>query len=191
MADKALHPLTPKGVGKRAHKPRWYKAFIAALRDTGNVRESCEAAGITRTAAYDAAKRDEEFAAAWEDAIQDAADMLESAARKRAHDGLRRYKFTRSGEPIMHPDDPTKPYYEIEYSDALVQFLLRGIRPEKYRDAKATAPDPDAGGKKSMTDAELAVETARLLAVLRERQEAAAEGALSPTVGDESEGTAE
>lgn len=190
MADETSHTLTPKGVVKRMHKPRWYKAFIACMRDTGNVRESCEAAGITRTSAYNQRKADEEFAAQWDEAMEEAADALETEARRRAHEGLRRYKFLRDGTPIEHPVT-REPYYEHEYSDRLLEFLLKGARPDKFRDAKATAPDPDAGGKKSMTDAELAVETARLLAVLRERQEAAAEGELSPTVDDAPEGDAE
>jgi len=190
MADDKLHRLTPKGVVKRIHKPRWYKAFIACMRDTGNVRESCDAAGITRTSAYNQRKADEEFAAMWDEAMEDAADSLEQEARRRAQEGVRKMKFLRDGTPIINPETGT-PYIEHEYSDRLMEFLLKGARPDKFRDAKPVAPDPDAGGKKSMTDAELAVETARLLAVLRERQAEALEGALCPTEGDESEGTAE
>jgi hypothetical protein len=44
-----------------------------------------------------------------------------------------RYKFLKNGKPIVHPVTH-EPYYELEYSDTLLIFLLKGIRPEKYRE---------------------------------------------------------
>jgi hypothetical protein len=133
--------LTPK------KRPRWAKGFLAALAESGNVRLSCEAAGIQRWTAYNLRDADETFAADWESALEESADLLEKEARRRAYEGLRRVKFDR-GLPIMVPvvgDDglvlrdkegkpELVPYVEHEYSDTLMIFLLKGARPEKYRE---------------------------------------------------------
>jgi len=50
---------------KRAGGPGWYAAFLANLRNTANVRASCNAAGVSRKVAWAAQKRDPDFAAAW------------------------------------------------------------------------------------------------------------------------------
>jgi len=117
------------------------------LRDTANVRLACAAAEIDRSTAYRLRESDEIFAAAWEEAIGEAADLLEAEARRRAIEGLRRVKFDR-GRPIMVPvvgDDglvvkdvdgnpKLVPYVEHEYSDTLLIFLLKAALPGKYRE---------------------------------------------------------
>lgn len=191
MADDVLHSVTPKGVVKRFHKPRWYKAFIASLRDSANVRLACDKAGITRTTAYTHRHNDNEFAVLWDEAMDDAADVLEQEARRRAHEGLKRYKFLRDGTPIMHPVTG-EPYVEHEYSDRLLEFLLKGARPEKYRDAPKVSVDIDTGKAKDMSDDERAVEASRLLAKAAERKamEVAlpAENALEANVASDESG---
>src|SRR5262249_43111741 len=62
----------------------WVPAFLATLRETANVRRSCEQAGISRTEAYRHRDRDEAFKAQWDEAIEDAVDKLEDVARQRA-----------------------------------------------------------------------------------------------------------
>lgn len=126
---------------------RWEKGFLAALRDTGNVRAACEAAEVSRTVVY--ARRDvnQDFAQAWQDALEESADLLEQEARRRAYEGVRRLKFDRGqlitipvrdaeGKPVLDGDGKpvTEPYVEHEYSDTLLIFLLKGIRPETYRE---------------------------------------------------------
>ena len=91
---------------KRAGGPGWYAAFLANLRNTANVRASCNAAGVSRKVAWAAQKRDPDFAAAWNDALEEACDILEWVARKRA----------------------------LTTSDVLLIFLLKAHRPEKYAD---------------------------------------------------------
>lgn len=83
--------------------------------------------------------------------MESAADLLEEEARRRAYDGVRRLKFDRGkmitipmedldGAPIL--DENSKPimvpYVEHEYSDTLMMFLLKGARPERYRDRQET-----------------------------------------------------
>ena len=79
----------------------WKAPFLATLRQTANVKLSCAAAGVPRSYAYDAKDADEEFAAQWKDALDDAIDGLEEAARKRA----------------------------LKSSDLLLIFLLKAHRP--------------------------------------------------------------
>ena len=84
----------------------WCGAFLTALRNSCNVRASCQAAGIHRSTAYEARQRDPAFAAAWQDALEDAIEALEAHARAMAL----------AGDTIM------------------TIFLLKAHRPEVYRD---------------------------------------------------------
>lgn len=139
--DSTQQNPTPK------KRPRWARAFLSALSESGNIRLSCDAAGINRWTAYDLRSSDAEFADEWQHALDDAADLLEVEARRRAEHGVSRLKF-HQGKAVLVPalddnglvitDDKGepkwRPYVEHEYSDALLMFLLKGARPEKYRE---------------------------------------------------------
>lgn len=120
----------------------WVEKFLRSLRVKPNISAAARSAGVTRQYVYDVRslknkdgaakegddlKRAQEFAAAWDDAIQESLDELETEAWRRAKVGVTRLKFTRGGEPIYLPDTGDKKiqYGEQEYSDALMQFLLR------------------------------------------------------------------
>ena len=79
--------------------------FIEKLRDSGNVRMSCEASGLPRSTAYYWRERFVTFRNEWDDAMEDACDILEATAWKRA---------------------------VKEGSDRLLMFLLKAHRREKY-----------------------------------------------------------
>lgn len=79
MADKK-----PTLIRGRRHAGDWQPAFLAMLRNSANIRLSCDAAGINRTIAYDAREADAEFRKRWDDALEDACDYLEAVARMRA-----------------------------------------------------------------------------------------------------------
>lgn len=111
----------------------WRPAFLARLRASGNVTVAAEAATVDRATVYDARAADAGFAEAWKAALEEAADRLEAEARRRAHDGLLRKKFTAKGEPVIDPETGEQ-YWEREYSDVLLMFLLKAARPEKFRD---------------------------------------------------------
>lgn len=129
----------PKDPHARHDAFAWQTPFLAALRLDPNVSAAAVAANVTRQYVYEvrslknkdgtlkegeALEAAQEFAAAWDDAIQTSLDALESAVRHRAANGLIRKKFTRTGEPIMDPATGAQ-YVEYEYSDSLAQFLLR------------------------------------------------------------------
>lgn len=89
-----------------SRRPAWTPRFVEVFAATGNVRLAASAAGVSRDAPYKRAQADPEFAAAWLRAREDAIDMLEAEARRRA----------------------------LGSSDALLVFLLKSERPEKYRE---------------------------------------------------------
>lgn len=93
--------LTQVDTSKRG----WRKRFIAALRDSANVRWACMQAGVTRQAAYQYREDHEKFKAEWDEALEDACDILEGRAWQRS-----------------------------ETSDPLLIFLLKAHRPGKYRE---------------------------------------------------------
>lgn len=115
----------------------WRAAFLEALRDTCNVRHACEAARVSRSWAYECRERDEGFRAAWNDAVEDACDLLEAEAWRRAMKGCEKPVYQR-GELVGTV---------IEYSDTLHLALLRAHRPEKFReriDNRHSGPDGGA-----------------------------------------------
>jgi hypothetical protein len=73
-------------------------------------------------------------------------DRLESAAIKRAVDGIQKLVITKSGDPVLDPrkhdiDGTVKPewaedpwLYETQYSDRILELLLRAKRPDEFRD---------------------------------------------------------
>ncbi len=82
------------------------RAMLIAYARTGNISQACAAVGIGRRSHYDWLDSDDDYAAAFRQAGEDAADALEAEARRRAFEG----------------------------SDTLLIFLLKGLRPERYRE---------------------------------------------------------
>ena len=110
-----------------------YRGFLRALSTTGNVTAACRAAKVPRCSAYKHREEDPEFAAAWDEALDEAADRLEEEARRRAVEGVLQKKFTKGGEPIIDPETGEQ-YVEHVYSDTLLTLLLKAHRPEKFRE---------------------------------------------------------
>lgn len=104
--------------------PVWEKAFLSALAEAGVVRYACKAAGVSTPVVYARRQEAPDFAAAWAQALDDAADLLESEAVRRGRDGIVEIVVGKNGET----------YENTKYSDTLLIFLLKGARPEKYRE---------------------------------------------------------
>ena len=68
----------------------WRPAFLAMLRNSANIRLSCAEAGISRTIAYQHRDADAQFARDWDDALEDACDLVEAKARQLALEGSER-----------------------------------------------------------------------------------------------------
>jgi hypothetical protein len=98
--NRTLSARTPK------QRCDWQPGFLEALEKGHTVAGACKAAKVGRTTAYEARRRDEKFARAWQDLEEQAIEVLEAEAYRRAIDG----------------------------SDKLMEFLLKARRPEVYRD---------------------------------------------------------
>lgn len=122
-------------------------SFLEELRLRGNVFDACQVADLTRSVAYAWRQDDADFAAAWETALDEAADRMEREAHRRAVEGV--------DKPIYHQG--VRVDVVREYSDTLLIFLLKAARPEKFRENKAiTLITPDKAA--DMTDEELEAE---------------------------------
>ena len=80
--------------------------FLDRLRQSGNVRLACQAAGIPRRTAYNWRGKWSTFSAEWDEALDDALDILEGKAWERA----------------------------AQHSDRLLMFLLKAHRRDVYGD---------------------------------------------------------
>lgn len=132
-------------------------AFLAAFSECGNIRQAAAVADIYRTSHYKWIHESDDYVKAFEYAKRDAADLLEQEARRRAVEGVRQYKFTKDGTPILKPgaslDDPDPYYCEHVYSDKLMELLLRANRPEKFRDRVSQEITGAGGGPVEVTQA--------------------------------------
>jgi hypothetical protein len=111
----------------------WQPAFLAALRETGQVTRSCELADISRNTVYTHRREDGEFARLWDLALEDAAGTLEDEAWRRARDGI--------NKPIVYQGMVMGT--QKEYSDTLLMFMLKGIKPDKYADKLVVRISPE------------------------------------------------
>jgi hypothetical protein len=84
----------------------WHELFLAAFREVGNITVAAELCGVARTTVMTALRYDADFQVQFELCKDTAIEKLEHVARERA----------------------------IKQSDLLLIFLLKGARPEKYRD---------------------------------------------------------
>ncbi|QDU55780.1 hypothetical protein [Aeoliella mucimassa] len=107
--------------------------FLAAYRECGIVSEAAKIADVHVSTHYRWLSNDEDYAQQFQQAQAEAANVLEEEARRRAVEGVRRYKFNRNGAPILHPETG-EPYYEHAYSDSLLIVLLKANNPTKFGD---------------------------------------------------------
>jgi len=130
------------------------RAYLKALSLAGTQTHAAEAAGIDRTTAWHWTKEEGEAADQYREALEEAreagADYLEAEAIRRATSGVQRLKFhqgTMITVPLIGKDEKPRlddkgeeimvPYVEHEYSDVLLIFMLKGYRPEKFKDRAA------------------------------------------------------
>ena len=96
--------------------------FLIEYAASGNNAHACRTVGISPRTVRTHRNTDEQFAALYQYARDEAADSLEAEAIRRARDGVQK-KIYHQGVCV---DVVT------EYSDSLLQFLLRGLKPDVY-----------------------------------------------------------
>lgn len=165
----------------------WKPLFVAALREIPVLRYACEAVGVNRVTAWRARQTDEEFAAEWDSAMEDAIDKAEQEALRRGVDGwhepvidkgrlawayerFEQEDGTFDYRPIIGANGQPVPLTVRKHSDALLQFVLKGRRRTVYGDKQEITGN--AGGPITILDeTKRAARLAALLAMASERRE--------------------
>lgn len=98
--------------------------FLQALSEIGNVSRAAKVIGVTRQALYQHRAKDPEFAEAWAEAEMIGADSIEEEVFRRGAEGWE--------EPVHYKGEVVDTVRK--YSDTLAIFLLKGLRPDKYRE---------------------------------------------------------
>ena len=101
------------------------RAFLTAYAETGTLVRACEITGISKSSHYRWRDKDAAYREAFEKATECAADNIEDEAYRRAVEGWE--------EPVGWYKGKAGGVVR-RYSDTLLIFLLKGLRPEKYAD---------------------------------------------------------
>lgn len=119
-----------------ATRQRAREKFLKELARRGNVSAAAKAGVMSRAWFYREREENEEFAAAWDDALETAIDAIELEVRRRAVEGVRKPIIGRVGKDQdgILKDEHGKGMYIREYSDTLAALLLKAHRPEKFRE---------------------------------------------------------
>ncbi len=99
-------------------------AFLKSYAGLGIITAAAQAVRVDRRTILNWRKRDRKFSAAFVEADAQASEVLETEARRRAVDGVE--------EPIIRDGQVVGTVRR--YSDTLLIFLLKGRKPEMYRE---------------------------------------------------------
>ena len=108
--------------------------FLKAFSETGNICKAADIAHINRERHYTWLKCDPDYPKLFDAAEVKAGDTLEAEAVRRAYEGI--------DEPVFYRGEACGTVRK--YSDTLLIFLLKGAKPEKYKERSAsTLSNPD------------------------------------------------
>jgi len=126
MAEREIKWLDRDGPtqGRAAITEMKKRKFLEAFAELGNRREACKKAGIGKTTPSIWARKDQQFLEEWETARKMATHVLEEEAHRRAVEGWE--------EPVFYKGEQVGTVRK--YSDTLLIFLLKGLKPETYRE---------------------------------------------------------
>ena len=127
-------PLT--GTTKTTLEKR--EKFLKSYSMAGNITLACEMAGIERSTHYNVWMKDPKYAKKFEDAKQKAGDIIEAEILRRGVQGI---------EKPLHHKGLLTGNTVTEYSDLLLIFLAKAVRPEKFREPNAWTLDGKIGDK--------------------------------------------
>lgn len=119
-----FRPVPHKRPRRNSITPARQRAFISMLAASGIVTHAARHIGASQEALYKLRNKagGEEFAAAWDAAVDRGVARLEDCALARAIQGEERMVV--SGGRVLGT--------EVRYNDNLVMFMLRGRRGERY-----------------------------------------------------------
>ena len=172
--------------------PAWTQPFLAHLKTSCNMAESCRAVGVAYGSMMSLKSKDADFEAACDEALEEAYDALEAEARRRAFHGVEEpvvyqgqltpiFERDASGDVLMD-EDTGKPvqardrhgnlrYLTVrKYSDGLAQFLLKGYRRKKFGD-KTELTGANGGALAMVDETKKAARISALLALAQARKD--------------------
>ena len=171
----------------------WTGPFLENLKTTANMAESCRAVGVKYTTMQALRARDADFAAAIDDALEQAFDYMEAECRRRAFSGVEEpvvYQgqltpiFVRnpdgsvvrdeeSGMPTQQTDEEGRPQFLTirKYSDAMAMFLMKGYRRRTFGD-KQEITGAGGGPLQIADESKRAARVAQLMSLAQARKEA-------------------
>lgn len=139
----------------RARALDWRPAFLAAFALTGVVLDACDAVPVDHSTVYREVKANVGFAEAFEDARRMGAQTLVKEATRRAVKGCTKPMLYK-GEPVRLNKDDAEDLpgfieardkdgtglgwgylFETEYSDRLMELLLKRHFPDEFREKLA------------------------------------------------------
>lgn len=170
-----------------AHHPYpWHDAFLAALRHIPVVAHACATVGIERSTAYRARAADDDFASAWDEAMEDGIDKAEQEAFRRAVTGFEEpvldkgrlaYRYERYVDeegaehfrPVLDDHGQPVPLTVRKHSDTLMSLILKGRRKKVYADrTELTGAD---GAPMQIDETARSARVAQLLALAAQRKD--------------------
>lgn len=162
--DKPLTRQQQTGIG-RPTELTWerFESICETIRKCGQKYKSCQAHGFSYQNVLDrmterAKADDHRWRALWDNSLELYRDDLEDEARRRAFHGVE--------EPVWYKGEEVGTV--TRYSDRLMEVLLRGERPAKFRDNVKL--DAEITGGVLVVPAEMTVE--EYLAHLKAKEEA-------------------
>lgn len=200
-----------------AVKEKW---FFEALAEDGNATRAALVAGYETKSVYRKKRSDSAFAEAWDAAIAMAADRLEAEALRRAAHGVAKPLYYQ-GQPVYlyrtvvdennvpQKDEEGREIREVvrdangqpvqateySYSDSLMAMLLKGAKPEKYRDKSAVELTGAGGGPLELSAVSDTERARRIAFTLQQGLIAAQQGTVvatqTPKAAFEAEGEGE
>lgn len=200
-----------------AIRDRKKELFLNTLAEDGNASRAILVSGWDRREVYKQRQKDPDFAEAWEEALAAAADRLEAEALRRAAGGVAKPLY-HQGQPVylyrtivdennvpqrdedgrelreVVRDDKGQPVQAVEYtySDSLMALMLRGAKPEKYREKSAVELTGAGGGPLEVTPVSETERARRIAFTLQQGLLAARQGTVvatqTPQAASEAEG---
>lgn len=140
-----------QGMANREHPFDWKPVVLAALREVPILGHAAKAAGIDRITVWRARESDEEFAKAYDDAMEQGIDRAEQEAFRRAVQGYEEpvidkgrlaYAYERYVDeegkegyrPLLDANGQPIPLTVRKHSDQLLGLILKGRRKKVYAD---------------------------------------------------------
>ena len=107
--------------------------FLKYLEEYGNITRAAKKAKISRATPYNWIDNDPAFKERFKKSAQIGIDALEDEAKRRAFEGVKKPVY-QNGKLVGKV---------VEYSDSLLMFLLKGNKPDQYKERFQHGGDPE------------------------------------------------